>query len=87
MSLIQSDGWPLNAGQFWQIILRDIYSGHAEAAWNLYHQIQAIYPKNTPVSAADFCSRLKTSPYYRDLDQPLKGAPLECVLVRPEPHR
>lgn len=70
----------------WQEVLKLIYTGHSDLAWKFLEEAgpeaqQAEYP-----DLADFCSQLKTSPYWSDLAATLKNTPPACANAKPQ-HR
>jgi hypothetical protein len=68
----------------WQTALDLIYTGHSDLAWKL---VDAAGPKaqQSPLpSLADFCSVLKSSPYWRDLQPTLKDTPPACANAKPQ---
>ncbi len=63
----------------WQTVLNLIYGGHSDLAWKF---VDALGPKaqQKPLpTLGDFCSLLKTSPYWPDLQPTLKDTPVVCV--------
>ncbi len=65
----------------WQSVLNLIYTGHSDLAWKF---IDALGPKaqqNPFPTLRDFCSLLKVSPYWPDLQPTLKGTPATCANV------
>jgi len=63
----------------WQTVLNLIYGGQSELAWKF---VDALGPKaqQSPLpSLGDFCSLLKTSPYWPDLQPTLKDTPAACA--------
>jgi hypothetical protein len=69
----------------WQTVLNLIYTSHSDLAWKF---VDALGPKaqQSPFPAlADFCSLLKTSPYWPDLQPTLKDTPVACANAAPKP--
>jgi hypothetical protein len=69
----------------WQTVLNLIYDGHSDLAWKF---VDALGPKaqQKPLPAlADFCSLLKTSPYWPDLQPTLKDTPASCANAKANP--
>jgi len=67
----------------WQTVLDLIYTGHSDLAWKF---VDALGPKaqQKPLpTLADFCSVLKTSPYWPDLQPTLKDVPPACANAAP----
>ena len=63
----------------WQTVLNLIYGGHSDLAWKF---VDALGPKaqQSPLpTLADFCSVLKMSPYWPDLQPTLKDTPTTCA--------
>ena len=63
----------------WQTVLNLIYGGHSDLAWKF---VDALGPKaqQSPLpTLADFCSVLKTSPGWPDLQPTLKDVPPACA--------
>ncbi len=68
----------------WQTVLDLIYTSHSDLAWKF---IDALGPKaqQSPFpSLADFCSLLKTDPYWPDLQPTLKATPVACANAAPK---
>ncbi len=68
----------------WQSVLNLIYTGHSDLAWKF---VDALGPKaqQSPLpSLADFCSVLKSSPYWPDLQPTLKDTPPACTNAKPQ---
>jgi hypothetical protein len=68
----------------WQTVLNLIYTGHSDLAWKF---VDALGPKaqQSPFpSLADFCSMLKTSPYWPDLQPTLRDVPPACANAKPQ---
>jgi len=69
----------------WQTVLNLIYTSHSDLAWQF---VDALGPKaqQSPFpSLAAFCSLLKTSPYWADLQPTLKDTPVACANAAPKP--
>lgn len=67
----------------WYYVMQLIYSGHSNLAWKF---LDEAWPANVPGKAewtGDFCSLLKTSPYWPDLKVELKNAPPACANAKP----
>lgn len=80
-----ADGaWPLSIGStLWTTEMQLIYSGHSDLAWKFLKQA---WPEAVPGKQkwlGDFCSRLKTSPYWPDLQRTLQDMPAACVAAKP----
>lgn len=71
----------------WYPVLNFIYSGHSDLAWKL---IDEAWPAKVPGKnkwLEDFCSILKTSPYWPDLAASVKDPPRPCVVATPDQSR
>jgi hypothetical protein len=69
----------------WQTVLDLIYSSNSQSAWKF---VDALGPKaqQSPLpSLGDFCSLLKTSPYWPDLQPTLKDTPASCANAAVKP--
>jgi hypothetical protein len=69
----------------WQTVLNLIYGGHSDLAWKF---VDALGPKaqQKPLPAlGDFCSLLKTGPYWPDLQPTLKDTPASCANAKANP--
>jgi hypothetical protein len=69
----------------WQTVLNLIYGGQSDLAWKF---VDALGPKaqQTPLPAlGDFCSELKMSPYWPDLQPTLKDTPPACANAAVKP--
>ena len=63
----------------WNTVLNLLYTGHSDLAWKF---LDALGPKaqQSPFpSLGDFCSLLKTDPYWPDLQPTLKDTPPACA--------
>jgi len=68
----------------WANLLHFIYRGHSDLAWKLFDET---WPSKRPGKdkfLADFCSQLKTSPYWPDLEPTVQNAPPGCVNAKPD---
>jgi hypothetical protein len=76
--------WPLFIGAtLWTTEMRLIYSGHSDLAWKF---LDKAWPASIPGKErwlGDFCSRLKTSPYWPDLKPTLRNTPPVCAAAKP----
>jgi hypothetical protein len=70
-------------------MLNLIYTGHSELAWSLFDQawpLQNSGPLQSPGKdkfLSSFCSQLKSSPYWPDLESTLRNTPPVCAAARP----
>lgn len=67
----------------WQEILDLLYTGHSDLAWKFLSEAGPIAQREPYPDLADFCSRLRTSPYWSDLEPTLKEVPTECSKAKP----
>jgi len=68
--------------RLWGNMLELIYRGHSTLAWRLLNDA---WPATRPGKGAflsDFCSRLKTSPYWADLEPSLRNMPPACAQAK-----
>ncbi|HTV83106.1 MAG TPA: hypothetical protein VME18_10680 [Acidobacteriaceae bacterium] len=77
--------WPLFLGAtLWTTEMRLIYSGHSDLAWKFLNEA---WPAKIPGKQSwlgDFCSRLKTSPCWLDLQPSLRDTPAVCAAAKPK---
>lgn len=69
---------------FWGSMLTLIYTEHSDLAWKLFEET---WPPERPGKdkfLADFCSQLKTSPYWPDLEPTVQSAPPACANAKPK---
>jgi hypothetical protein len=69
---------------FWGNMLSLIYTGHSDLAWKLFDET---WPPERPGKdkfLVDFCSQLKTSPYWPDLEPTVQSAPPACANAKPD---
>jgi hypothetical protein len=69
---------------FWGNMLSLIYAGHSDLAWKLSDETWPPEKPGKDKFLADFCSQLKTSPYWPDLEPTVQGAPPACANAEPE---
>jgi hypothetical protein len=62
----------------WDTTLDLIYTGHSDLAWKFVREANPNALKGDNPSLAEFCSRLKASVYWADLEPTLKDVPEEC---------
>jgi hypothetical protein len=67
----------------WNTVLTLIYSGHSDLAFRFYDEAWPAEVKGKSDWIEDFCSRLKTSPYWHDLKSTIRNAPRSCASARP----
>jgi len=64
---------------FWGNMLSFIYTGHSDLAWKLFDETWPPQRLGKDKFLADFCSQLKTSRYWLDLEPTIQGAPPACA--------
>lgn len=77
------DSDPVSGPRVWTPVMRLIYSGHSGLAWKF---LDEAWPPTVPGKEkwlGDFCSRLKSSPYWRDLQPGLRDTPAACAAAKP----
>lgn len=67
----------------WQEILDLLYTGHSDLAWKFLAEVGRKAQQNPYPDLADFCSTLKTSPYWSELEPTLKDVPKQCAAAEP----
>lgn len=67
----------------WQEVMSLIYTGHSDLAWRFLDEIGSDAQKDPYPDLADFCSKLKASPYWPDLKPALKNVPAACANAKP----
>jgi hypothetical protein len=78
--------WELFIGTtLWDTELKLIYAGHPDLAWKFLDEAWPAKAKGKSEWLGDFCSRLKTSPYWPDLEPVVRGAPSACTNAKPGP--
>lgn len=63
----------------WQTVLNLIYGGQSDQAWKFVDTLGPKAQQSPLPTLGDFCSRLKTSPYWQDLQPTLKDVPAACA--------
>lgn len=69
----------------WQEVLDLIYTGHSNLAWKFLQQAGPGAQRGPYPDLADFCSKLKTSPYWVDLSKMMQDVPPTCSAAKPKP--
>jgi hypothetical protein len=69
--------------QLWGNMLNFIYQGHSDLAWKLFDETWPPQKKGKDKFLSDFCSQLKTSPYWLDLKTIIPNPPPSCANARP----
>ncbi|MDE3163815.1 MAG: hypothetical protein KGL64_11195 [Acidobacteriota bacterium] len=67
----------------WQEVLNLIYTDHSELAWKFIDEVSPLAQQGTYPNLADFCGRLKKSPYWLDLEATLRNTPAACANAKP----
>ena len=68
----------------WQEVMDLIYTGHSDLAWKFLDEVGPQAQQGNYPDLADFCSRLKTSPYWADLELTLRDVPPACTNAEPD---
>ena len=76
---LQSDQEEFDANGLWQEVLDLIYTGHSELAWKFLNEVGPKAQAKPYPDLADFCLRLKSSPYWPDLAPTLKNTSPVCA--------
>jgi hypothetical protein len=69
--------------QLWGYMLDFIYEGHSDLAWKLFNESWPARRKGRDKFLSDFCSQLKTSPYWPDLKTIIPDPPQPCASAQP----
>jgi hypothetical protein len=69
----------------WQEVLDLIYTGHSDLAWKFLEQAGPKAQQGAYPDLADFCSMLKSSPYFADLSKTMRDVPASCSAAKPKP--
>jgi hypothetical protein len=69
-------------GVLWDTVLDLIYTGHSDLAWKFVQEVNPNALKGNNPSLEDFCSMLKISECWPDLEPTLKGVPDECARAK-----
>jgi hypothetical protein len=79
------------ASTIWTDVMRLIYSGHSDLAWKYLDEswpnsdtVPDFSRKDKDGWLENFCSTLKTSPYWPDLAPTLKDTPPACANAKPD---
>jgi len=68
--------------ELWSNMLDLIYTGHADLAWKLMDEAWPADRGDKEKVLSGFCTQLKTSPYWGDLQGTMQGAPEACVSTK-----
>jgi len=74
-----ADDRPSLGVALWDTVLDLIYTGHSSLAWKFTGEVSPNVLKGNNPSLEDFCSMLKSSEYWPDLEPTLKNVPAECA--------
>jgi hypothetical protein len=69
----------------WSNMLNLIYTGHSDLAWKLTAQAWPSQRPGQDTFISSFCSQLKTSTYWPDLEPTLQETPPACIAAKPAP--
>jgi len=83
--VVKEDGVQLDeiGTTLWNTVLDLIYTGHSDLAWKFIEEAGPQAQKEPLPDLETFCSKLKQSPYWPDLQPTLRNSPPECVNDRP----
>ena len=68
--------------RLWDTVLDLIYTGHSDLAWKFVNEVNPRALKGSNPSLEDFCSVLKSSESWPDLEPTLKDVPNECAKAK-----
>lgn len=68
----------------WDTVLDLLYTGHSDLAWKFVREVNSNALKGDNPSLGEFCSALKSDPYWPDLEPTLRNVPEQCVRARPK---
>lgn len=71
----------------WNTVLDLIYTGHSNLAWKFVEEAGPKAQQGNNASLEDFCSILKTSLYWSDLEPTLRNTPAVCTSAKPRENR
>jgi hypothetical protein len=69
--------------ELWGHMLNLIYSGHSDLAWKLFDEAWPTKKSGKEKFLSDFCSQLKISPYWPDLEKSIPAMPAACSKAPP----
>jgi hypothetical protein len=82
------DGLEIDGGAtVWNPVLNLIYEGHADLAWKFLDEVWPVKFKGKEKWTGDFCSLLKASPYWPDLQGSMGAMPPACAAAKSNPQR
>jgi len=86
-----SDAFSENSGfgdgigsELWSNMLNLIYTGHSELAWKLFDEAWPAHRQGKITFLSGFCSQLKTSAYWPELEKTIPSAPPSCANAKAE---
>jgi len=78
--VVQGEEIPEDIGvKLWGPVLNLMYSGHSDLAWKFVEEAGPKAQQGYFPTLADFCSLLKASPYWSDLEPTLRNTPPACA--------
>lgn len=77
-----ADDRPSLGVTLWDTVLDLIYTGHSDLAWKFVKEVNPNALKGDNPSLEDFCSMLKLSEHWPDLEPALKDVPDECARAK-----
>ncbi len=69
--------------KLWSNMVNMIYTGHSTLAWKLFDETWPAQKEGKDKFLSDFCSQLKTSHYWADLEKTVEGTPPACSGAKP----
>jgi hypothetical protein len=69
----------------WDTVLDLIYTGHSDLAWKFLDEAGPKAQQKPLPDLDDFCSILKESPYWPDLEKTIQNSPPACANSKPDP--
>ncbi len=70
--------------KLWSNMVNMIYTGHSKLAWKLVDETWPTQKAGKDKFLSGFCSQLKNSQYWADMEKTLEGAPPACSGGKPE---
>ena len=70
--------------ELWRNMLDFIYNGHSSLAWKLFDEAWPAARPGKGEFLSGFCSQLKISPYWPDLEKAIPNAPPICATAKPK---
>jgi hypothetical protein len=72
------------APTLWNTVLDLIYTGHSDLAWKFLDDAGPSVRQGDNLDLSDFCSVLKISHYWPDLEKTIQNAPPACANAKPD---